>query len=101
MIRIDEPANAANFSSYKRQSTTDPKNNSTIYLGNYDLKYYLDRQEPQMVTQENLNKQLQRGRVLVFVVIRKKKPTDLPISNVTVNERENNVLPVPKGSKSI
>jgi hypothetical protein len=35
------------------------------------------------------------------VVIRKKKPTDLPISNVTVNERENNVLPVPKGSKSI
>ena len=54
-----------------------------------------------MVNSENLNKQLLRGRVLVFVVIRKKKPTASPISDVIINERGDHTQPVPKGSKSI
>lgn len=56
VVRIDEPEQVDNFKSFKRLSTTDPKNNSTVYLGSYDLKYYLDRQEPQMINSENLNK---------------------------------------------
>ena len=54
-----------------------------------------------MVSSENLNKQLLRNRVLVFVVIRKKKPGDIPISDVAINERGDHTQPVPKGSKSI
>jgi hypothetical protein len=39
--------------------------------------------------------------VLVFVVIRKKKETDLPMSDCTINDRGGDTPSVPKGSKPI
>jgi len=42
-MRIDEPVNIGAFNSYKRLNNAEPKNNSTVYLGTYDMKYYLDR----------------------------------------------------------
>jgi hypothetical protein len=73
-------------------SANDPQvASSTVYQGSYDLKYYLDRQPYDTDTSDpKNNSHLTRGRVLVFVIFRKKKHSEIPMCDVTVAEKRPN-----------
>lgn len=88
-VRYDEPDSESRCKSQPHMSSTDPdKVSSIVYSGPHDLKYYLDRQDIENDTvQENANSHLKRNRVLVFVTYRKKKQTDIPLSDVTVTDK--------------
>lgn len=80
-LRFDEPDAITKCKVVQKVSSSDPsKVTAHVYEGTYDLKYYLDRQ-----ASSEKNTHLTQGRVLVFVVYRKK--TDIPIADVIVSEK--------------
>lgn len=66
--RFDDAEARERCTSYRR--TNSEKANVVVYNGPYDLKYYLDRQPEESNNAKARNDHLNRGRVLVFTVIR-------------------------------
>lgn len=56
-----------------------------VYNGAYDLKYYLDRQEPTS-SAKNTNSNWNSDRILCFCIKRKMKSSDMPINFIDVIE---------------